>query len=866
MPRFTVPTAIETGLFFDGSNDYITCSNSSVLVPSSQLTLGVWFLPAVANCRIFSKDNSLGGKRNYLIKITSSKTIEFDLWASGASLKQLVSDEVVTLNKWHHLVCVYDGSYQYIYINGALSKQSSLISGNPDVVSPSPNLEIGRNQTGPAEFFKGYMSDAFIGSSALTLAQVKDHYYNRNLPTSGIVSRWKLNEQLGTTAIDSVGSNTGTITGPIYSNNVPFQARNTTDFQVTKNIVSYSTLGAKTHNYTSFLDKALWTYNGNQYCIFVEASGKVIIGKKTIAATAWTLYDTGKTTTTSDSHYVAVLGISSDGYIHIVWDVRNSTLNYARSNNVEDPSAFTNQSMSGSDEGSINYPRFFIANNMLFFSWRSGTSSLGHQYLNQYSNVPQTWSALQHKFVDGGGAASAYVDNFAVDSLGRIHTSFMWRTSNAPITHQDYGYAYSDDNGTTWKKSNGSTYTMPITQAQADTFDAGTVDGLINQHHIDVDSNQLPHIAYWKNASNGHANYYHAWFNGSSWVKTQITNYDHSPTGVSTDVEQVFGRAGILVNRNNNRVFVFGRSAENDFIRVFYSDYPYTSFSEKKLGTDGWGHMEFGGVDYDRWHTSGVYNLLASPDITTPASIYFLSADLSTIGNKPTRSTVANRQVIRDLGTSLSFAMSSNNVTFGDTDSLDLTTNATWSCWINPTTTGAAGAGRILDKKTGANGYLIQLTSSGQFVANLNNTNYFSSSNVINLKRWQHIAITFDSAAASDQIKFYVDGVAAGVATRSSAMTANTDSLIIGNRADLARGFDGLMDELKIYNRTLSASEILNECYGRNNSTSGLVLYAKFDEGSGTSAIDSSGTQSAGTITGATFSTNVPIKTRTLIT
>lgn len=96
-------------------------------------------------------------------------------------------------------------------------------------------------------------------------------------------------------------------------------------------------------------------------------------------------------------------------------------------------------------------------------------------------------------------------------------------------------------------------------------------------------------------------------------------------------------------------------------------------------------------------------------------------------------------------------------------------------------------------------------------------------------------------------------------------MTSNTDSLIIGNRADLARGFDGLIDELKIYNRTLSASEILDECYGRNNSTSGLVLYTKFDEGSGTSAIDSSGTQPAGSITGATYSTDVFIKSRSSI-
>ena len=78
--------------------------------------------------------------------------------------------------------------------------------------------------------------------------------------------------------------------------------------------------------------------------------------------------------------------------------------------------------------------------------------------------------------------------------------------------------------------------------------------------------------------------------------------------------------------------------------------------------------------------------------------------------------------------------------------------------------------------------------------------------------QWYHIAAVMDS---SNAVTFYVDGVAAGTAvTHTAPGVADTnDVLQIGasttsGSSTLAEPFNGLIDDLRVYNRALSASEV----------------------------------------------------------
>ncbi len=72
------------------------------------------------------------------------------------------------------------------------------------------------------------------------------------------------------------------------------------------------------------------------------------------------------------------------------------------------------------------------------------------------------------------------------------------------------------------------------------------------------------------------------------------------------------------------------------------------------------------------------------------------------------------------------------------------------------------------------------------------------------LNRWYHIGVTYDSSVS----KIYINGVEKASTTASGSITATLNALLIGNGAGLGTPFNGTIDEVAIYNRSLSASEI----------------------------------------------------------
>ena len=91
------------------------------------------------------------------------------------------------------------------------------------------------------------------------------------------------------------------------------------------------------------------------------------------------------------------------------------------------------------------------------------------------------------------------------------------------------------------------------------------------------------------------------------------------------------------------------------------------------------------------------------------------------------------------------------------------------------------------------------LTLGGSF------SSYLDSGASPSLGQWQHLAATFDGTTA----RYYVDG--AEVASRAvTGGVGDSNSWRIGAYGSIAGGFfDGLIDEVRVYNRALGASEIV---------------------------------------------------------
>jgi hypothetical protein len=109
---------------------------------------------------------------------------------------------------------------------------------------------------------------------------------------------------------------------------------------------------------------------------------------------------------------------------------------------------------------------------------------------------------------------------------------------------------------------------------------------------------------------------------------------------------------------------------------------------------------------------------------------------------------------------------------------------------------------------------------------------------------WNHIALTYNKDAGTNNQKLYVNGVLKTQQTLTNPITTNSNNLIIG---DL---FNGTIDEVRIWNVARSADNIrTNMCKKLGGSESNLVGYWRLDETSGTSCADSSPNTNTGTMT-----------------
>ena len=147
-----------------------------------------------------------------------------------------------------------------------------------------------------------------------------------------------------------------------------------------------------------------------------------------------------------------------------------------------------------------------------------------------------------------------------------------------------------------------------------------------------------------------------------------------------------------------------------------------------------------------------------------------------------------------------------------DANSLDLTQSLTIAAWIRPEKRDT----QYLIKKAehnATNGYELSLSSGGKVFFRFNQD---SSGNTYRLDSqssyptdgttWMHVAITYDGSV----MRMYIDGVQNNTKSFSSASSINTNALTvaIGAGNDGFRGIQGAMDDVRIYNTALSASEI----------------------------------------------------------
>jgi Concanavalin A-like lectin/glucanases superfamily/Domain of unknown function (DUF2341) len=193
------------------------------------------------------------------------------------------------------------------------------------------------------------------------------------------------------------------------------------------------------------------------------------------------------------------------------------------------------------------------------------------------------------------------------------------------------------------------------------------------------------------------------------------------------------------------------------------------------------------------------------------------------------------------VGQALEFDGSDSKIDLGSAKPSDLTGDISISVWINSTSKGENSAGRIIDNGE----FLIRDTANANpyyAISSDGGSTYHITALDVDYGSWQHLLITRTSAGITNA---YLDGVHSGNTDGSSGTpVAGSTNTFIGNNSTGNATFDGLIDEVKIYDYILTSYQIAQEYNGGSP-----THYWSFDEGEGTTAHDNTENKNHGTLT-----------------
>jgi hypothetical protein len=145
-------------------------------------------------------------------------------------------------------------------------------------------------------------------------------------------------------------------------------------------------------------------------------------------------------------------------------------------------------------------------------------------------------------------------------------------------------------------------------------------------------------------------------------------------------------------------------------------------------------------------------------------------------------------------------------VTIADAPDLRLTSNLTLEAWINPTST-AGWRTAILKERPGDLAYGLYAAGTARpsiYIATTGGLGSTTAPSALPTNTWTHLAATYDATT----LRLYVNGNQVASAPRTTTIVSSTNPLRLGGNNIWSEWFAGQLDDVRIYNQTLTPTQI----------------------------------------------------------
>lgn len=773
---------------FDGSNDYVTVSNSSSITPgTNNFTVGVWVKSDQIGVtkRLFSKTNggTAGSNNGYWIALASSGLKwQFVTTQSGAS-SVATSSNHAEVNRWYFVVGTYDGSNARLYVNGVLDTTGTTGAVNIDGTS---NLIIGGLISAD---WDGKISNGFYINGLLTELQVRD-LYEQTRQSSKSTSR--INNPAYLKAYLPLNSHTDDVSG--NGNDGTPTSLTYVDGQFGRTVSSFSGSSYITIPYSSEMNPSNGIFTYTAWIYLDSVSGlKTIFDSYNGASNSGVLAEivndglTIQTNSSGAAYSQTLFTSDANKWVHVAFVFDGSNIYVYKDGIIQtgSPSSYTYSANSSIDLkiGTRVTPAEYFVGDMSNFRFLNValTGEEIQQIYRMEQTVPKAFPAQQPysalpDITDSSLVASHL--NKATFGTGKdysLNNNDM--TNTAVVLGNDQGVFDNSSSSVLSGSATGITGSNPVTvcatiMITGSSSDAGIIGtGITNGFQLALHNGST---IYWyiQNGGNGLSV---SGYSANTWHRV-VATWDGTTNAngmkLYVDGELVGTKTSTNASISSNNVLQIGRATSSFTGTIKYTEV----YSEAK-------DASWVSQDYAK----------RVPDNNLQLWLKDSLDDKSRYNRTGTTVNIIEGNKLEFNGTDSVFSTGSDWISTND---------ITLMGWINPDSFGEANEGRIFDN--GKTIFFINSTLNRLRFTSDGGSTQSRADNAISTGQWQHVAVTRNGTMST----LYVNGVDVTDVGDSGTPASGSTVVFIGNNQAGSRTFDGKMDDVRGYNRILTASEI----------------------------------------------------------